>query len=180
MNPAGMTPNSILRNLFLVGSMAIGMSAYTTQAQETPCGTVDVNRTAPTTAILADVDGDGVRERYVANFGNIQKQQARDGSTPTVWEVVLNIPVSAGGPQYCCVDLIAYDRDGDGDLDMAHASPHGVTDFENRVGELIATDFYPTRYSATAHVRLEARDINHRGLVDLAIIVRDGESLIIR
>lgn len=170
--------NTISKYLIMAGCFAAGMTYTPTQAQETPCGTVDVYRNAPTATIVADVDG--VEKRYVANFGNIQVQRARTGSHPTVWEVILNIQIGQPGDQYSCVDIVAYDRDGDGDLDLAHASHRGVTDFENRDGELIATDFYPLRYAPTDRVRLEARDINHRGLIDLVVHVGSSGSEIIR
>lgn len=175
--------NTISRYLILAGCFAAGLTYTPTQAQETPCGTVDVNRNAPTSSVIADVDGDGTAERYVANWGNIQVQRARAGSSPTTWEVVSNIPIFRAGDQYSCVDIITYDRDGDGDLDLAHASHRGVTDFENRGNRLVYTDFYPLRYGMTDRVHLSAEDRNGRGLVDLVVRVPRrgrGESLILR
>jgi hypothetical protein len=119
------------------------------------CGVVDAYRLAPRTLLLADFDGDGQRERYVANAGGVERHRVQPGSVPptTVRESV--VYRSSVTPQYSCVDLRAHDVDRDGDIDLIFGSPAELVVLENRQGRLRVQRRQPQQWSPEADVRLD-------------------------
>ena len=124
------------------------------------CGVVDATRLAPRVHLQVDLDGDGEREHYIANWGGVERHHVREGSHPPVLVRDATIFRTTAAPQFSCIDLVAVDADGDSDLDLVFGSPRELVVLENRNGRLSVTRREPQDHPSQADIRVRVgRDI---------------------
>lgn len=131
-----------------------GTTEYQGQNQ---CGIVDVTRMPPFAHARGDVDGDGVVDHFIANWGGVERERVQRDSIPETLVRVGTVYTSTATPQYSCVDLRLVDLDGDGDLDMIFASPRELVVLENRGGRFTVIRREPQSLDPHAMVLVQAR-----------------------
>jgi hypothetical protein len=117
------------------------------------CGTVDLSRQPPRAYLSVVIDG--VPRHFVATWGGVEELRQQPDSYPPVFVHQATIFAATGATQYSCADLVAYDVNHDGHLDLVYASHRELVVLENQGGRFVATRRQPVDLPFDAYLRIE-------------------------